>query len=127
MAGPVSISVNACCWFSHHIFPPVYRHLNQVIKSDLTKSIYFSNLVTTDRQSAYLRFFLFNTQSKISLLRGINKELQRLLRMTGLCAGPGVGNILQSWGHLFSCPWQNVCQITTKNFIGHELRNVAKL
>ena len=45
-----------------------------------------------------------DTQSKISVLRGISKALQRLPRYTGLWAGRGVGHILQSWQRFFLCP-----------------------
>ena len=66
------------------------------------------------------------TQSKISVLRGISKPLQRLPRYTGLWAGWGLGHMLQSWGRFFLCPWHYVCQFSAKNIIGHDLWNVSK-
>ena len=44
------------------------------------------------------------TQSKISVLRGISKPLQRLPRYTGFWVGRGVCHILQSWVRFFLCP-----------------------
>ena len=45
-----------------------------------------------------------NTLCTISILRGINKPLQRLPRYAELWEGQGVCRIFQRWGHFFLGP-----------------------